>query len=160
MLNEQKITDQITIGGRPDAAEIESLHTRGFKTIVNLLTPDEPNYGQEALDVEDTGLTYAAIPTSPDLLDDIAMARFSQAIESSDGPVAVHCKGGGRAGILTLLHLAVSHGWSRDQTFEEAQKMGIKIGPESPYRPFFESYIQRHSAGEREIEDEDKNDDD
>jgi len=120
--------------------------------VVNLLTPDEPNYGQEELDVENTGMTYAAIPTSPDLLDDIAMARFSQAVDRSDGPVAIHCKGGGRAGILTLLHLAVMHGWNRERAFEEAEKMNVKIGPDSPYREFFESYIQRHSAGEREAD--------
>jgi protein tyrosine phosphatase (PTP) superfamily phosphohydrolase (DUF442 family) len=77
------------------------------------------------------------------------MARFSQAVDRSDGPVAVHCKGGGRAGVLTLLHLAVMNGWNRQEAFEVAQKMQVKIGPDSPYREFFEGYIQRHSAGER-----------
>ncbi|PQV64421.1 TIGR01244 family protein [Abditibacterium utsteinense] len=149
MQNEQSFNDKITIGGRPDASEIEELHNRGFKTVVNLLTPDEPGFETEEAEVENTGMTYASIPTSPALLDDIAMARFSQAIDSSSGPVAVHCKGGGRAGVLSLLHLAVTHGWNREKACEEAEKLKVKIGPESPYRAFFESYIQRHSAGER-----------
>jgi uncharacterized protein (TIGR01244 family) len=149
MLNEQQIDDRITIGGRPDAAELESLKSRGFRTIVNLLTVDEPGYGDEELQVEDLGLDYAAVPVSPDLLDDIAVARFSQAIDSSDGPVAVHCKGGGRAGIMTLLHLGVTKGWSLQKTLQKADELGVKIGPDSPYREFFEGYIKRHSAGER-----------
>ncbi len=149
MQNEQKINDQITIGGRPDAAAIEDLKARGFKTIVNLLTEDEPGFATEELDVENAGLSYASIPTSPALLDDIAIDRFRQAIASSDGPVAVHCKSGGRAAMMTLLYLAVSGGWTLAETDAKGETMGLKLAPDSPYRPLVESYIHRHSAGER-----------
>lgn len=149
MLNEQKITDTISIGGKPSAADIEELHSRGFKTVVNLLMPDEPGALEEERLVENTGMDYSHVPVSPATLDDIALARFSQAIESSDGPVAVHCKGGGRAGVLTLIHLAIEHGWSIEEALEEGQKQQIKVGEDSPYRAFFENYLRRHSAGER-----------
>lgn len=149
MLNEQRINEKITIGGRPEAADIEDLKNRGFKTIVSLLTPDETGYESEERDVQNAGLTYASIPVAPDLLDDIALSRFGQAIASSDGPVAVHCNAGGRAGVLTLLHLAVAHGWTVERALEEGAKTGAKIGPDSPYRAFFEEYLRRHSAGER-----------
>lgn len=149
MLNEQQITKKITIGGRPDAAEVQSLKARGFDTVIDLLTPDEMTDFNEERAVEEAGLTYAGVPTSPALLDDIAMARFIQAVDSSDGPVAVHCKGGGRAGVLTLLHLAVTNGLSVEEALQTAQETGVKIGPDSVYREFFESYIRRHSAGER-----------
>lgn len=149
MLNEQKINDKITIGGKLTPEDMEDLKARGFRTIVNLMTPDEMGQAHEEREVEDRGLTYASIPVAPNLLDDIAVTRFSQAIDSSDGPVAVHCKGGGRAGIMTLLHLGVTKGWSLERTLQEAEAMGAKIGPDSPYRPFFESFIRRHSAGER-----------
>lgn len=148
MLNEQKITDHLSIGGALRDGDAQDLENRGFKTVVNLMMPEESSYGEEEL-VKGVGLTYAPIPTSPATLDDITVARFLQAIESSDGPVAVHCKGGGRAGLMTLLALAIEHGWSLDQTFEEGEKMSIKIESNSPYRSFFESYIKRHSAGER-----------
>jgi uncharacterized protein (TIGR01244 family) len=149
MINEQPFPDQITIGGAPDSAAIEDLKARGFTTIINLRTPDEPNYAQEESEVEGAGLDYAAIPISPTLIDDIAVARFSGAVTSSAGPVAVHCKGGGRAGVMSLLHLAVTHGWSLEHALEEGERLGVKIAADSPYRQFFESYIQRHSAGER-----------
>jgi uncharacterized protein (TIGR01244 family) len=149
MLNEQKINKQITIGGRPDAEELAKLKERGFKTIINLLTSDEPGFAEEELLVENLGLTYSSVPVSPALLDDLAVSRFSQAIVSSDGPVAVHCKSGGRAGLMTLMHLGVSHGWTVEHTIEEGEKLGIKLAPDSPYRDFFADYIKRHSAGER-----------
>ena len=154
MLNEHKMTEKITVGGRPLAADVADLKERGFETVINLLTPDEPAYEAELRMVEDLGLSYCPIPVSPDLLDDAAMARFSQAIVSSTGPVAVHCKGGGRATVLTLLHLAVEQGWSLATTLEIGEKAGAKIGADSPYRAFFESYIRRHSAGERAVEPE------
>lgn len=147
MLNEQKITDDISIGGALRDGDAQDLENRGFKTVVNLMTPDESNDGEEEL-VKGVGMTYAPIPVSPTTLDDITVARFLQAVESSDGPVAVHCKGGGRAGLMALLALSIEHGWPLEQTFQEGEKMGIKVEANSPYRAFFESYIKRHSAGE------------
>lgn len=148
MLNEQKITDKISIGGALRDGDAQDLENRGFKTVVNLMTPDESNDGEEEL-VKGVGLTYAPIPVTPNTLDDITVARFLQAIESSDGPVAVHCKGGGRAGLMALLALTIENGWSLDHALEEGEKMGIKVAADSPYRAFFEGYIKKHSAGER-----------
>ncbi len=148
MLNEQKITDKISIGGALRDGDAQDLENRGFKTVVNLMMPDEAHDGEEEL-VKGVGLTYAPIPVSPTTLDEITAARFAQAIDSSDGPVAVHCKGGGRAGLMTLLHLAIMHGWSVDKALEEGEKMKIKVASDSPYRAFFEGYIKKHSAGER-----------
>lgn len=148
MLNEQKLTDRISIGGALCDGDAQDLENRGFKTVVNLMMPDESHDGEEEL-IKGVGLTYAPISVSPATLDEITAARFSQAIESSDGPVAVHCKGGGRAGLMTLIHLAISHGWSVNNALEEGEKLGIKVAADSPYRAFFEGYIKKHSAGER-----------
>ena len=149
MLNEHQISKDLLIGGRPEAADIEDLQQRGFRTIINLQTPDEPGALEEERLVENSGLTYSHIPVSPALLNDAAVARFSQAVASSDGPVAVHCKGGGRAGVMSLLHLGVQNGWSVQQALEVGEQLGVKLGSDSPYREFFEAYLRRHSAGER-----------
>ena len=148
MLNEQKITEQISIGGALRDGDAQDLENRGFKTVINLMTPDESSDGEEEL-VKGVGLTYAPIPISPGSLDDITVARFLQAVESSTGPVAVHCKSGGRAGLMALVALAIEHGWSVENALVEGEKMGIKIAADSPYRSFFENYLKRHSAGER-----------
>jgi uncharacterized protein (TIGR01244 family) len=149
MLNERQITKKLTIGGKPAEADVQDLKARGFRTVINLMMPDEPGALEEERLVENTGMSYSHIPVSPVTLDDAAVYRFDQAIDSSDGPVAVHCKGGGRASVMALLYLATKHQWTVDQTIAEGEKMGAKIGPDSPYREFVEEYVRRHSAGER-----------
>ena len=152
MLNERQVTPEITIAGQVSKGDIEAAHDAGFRTVINLRTEDEEgvNPDEERL-VEGAGLSYAAIPVSPETLDDAAVERFSQAIASEGAaPVLVHCKGGGRAGVMTLLHLAIEHGWSLDATLRYGAEHGnLAPAESSPYRAFFESFIRRHSAGER-----------
>lgn len=151
-MNDRKITSEITIGGQPTADDIRELAAAGYRTVVNLRTPDEAGIlPDEKVEVEHANLNYSAIPVAPDILDDITVQRFSQAVSSIDSqPAYVHCKGGGRAGVMTLLHLAIEHGWSLEQTLKEGERLG-GIGPSatSPYRAFFEEYIRRHSPAER-----------
>jgi uncharacterized protein (TIGR01244 family) len=144
------IDDKILAAGQPSPEQIEKLHNSGVSTIVNLRTPDEAGFldTEEAL-VEGTGMTYAHVPISPGTLDDVAFFRFSQAVARSEGRVVVHCQGGGRAGLMSLLHIAVENGWSIDQAVEEGQRLGV-WKENSPYIPFFEEYMRRHSAGERQ----------
>jgi len=159
MLNLKKITDGISIAGQPTEDELRGAHARGVNTLVNLRTDDEDGFlPTEERIVESTGATYAAIPVSPVTLDDLAVERFSQALSSVNAqPAIVHCKGGGRAGVMTLLHLSIENGWSLQKTLEEGEKHGIAPAPDSPYRAFFESFIRRHSPGERISVDENGN---
>lgn len=150
-MNTRAITNDISVGGQPKESDIQELQAKGFRTIVNLRTASDEGYvADEEHQVESRGLTYAAIPVSPKLLDDLAVQRFTGAVTSVDGPPAyVHCGSGGRAGLLTLLHLAVQNGWTVEQTLETGKKLDIAPSETSPYRAFFEDYIRRHSAGER-----------
>ena len=145
------ITNHISIGGQPDENDIQSLQEKGFRTIVNLRTEDDEGFrASEEHEVESKGLNYAAIPVSPALLDDLAVQRFAGALSSDDAPPAyVHCGSGGRAGLLTLLHLAVQNGWTLQETLETGKELDIAPSETSPYRAFFDDYIRRHSAGER-----------
>lgn len=150
-MNTRSITNEISIGGQPDENNIQELQDEGYRTIVNLRTVSDEGYdADEEHNVEGRGLNYTAIPVSPTLLDDLAVQRFTGAVTSVDGPPAyVHCGSGGRAGLLTLLHLAVSNGWTVEQALEKGKELDIAPSETSPYRTFFEDYIRRHSAGER-----------
>lgn len=150
MKNLKQISDALWISGQPNEEELRSANDR-FRTVVNLRTADEsglvPN--EERL-VEDGGISYAPIPVSPATLDDATVERFSQAL-ASDGatPALIHCQGGGRAGVMALMYLAVSNAWSLEHALSEGENLGIAPTSDSPYRRFFEDYIHRHSAGER-----------
>jgi uncharacterized protein (TIGR01244 family) len=150
-MNEKQIAPGLTSAGQPTPEDIETYRAQGVRTIVNLRSDDEsPAVAAEERRVEDAGITYAQIPISPATLDDLSVQRFSQALSGVDAlPAIVHCAGGGRAGVMSLLHLSITHGWSLSQTLEEGDKLGIAPQSDSPYRAFFESYIQRHSPAER-----------
>ena len=150
MKNLKPIMDGLWTSGQPTADELRNSAGQ-FKTIVNLRMEDESGLvpTEERL-VEDAALHYAPIPVSPATLDDASVERFSQALGSEDStPALIHCQGGGRAGVMTLMHLAVTHGWSLERTLEEGERLDIGPADDSPYRSFFDGYIKRHSAGER-----------
>jgi uncharacterized protein (TIGR01244 family) len=156
-MNERQLAAGISVSGQPSPEEIPSLHDRGYRTIINLRTPADDGYlADEERLVESAGINYSEIPISPQRMDDIAMQRFAQALESVDSkPALVHCGSGGRAAMMVLLHLAVQHGWSLQQALAEGEKLQAAPSPTSPYRAFFEDYIKRHSAGERAMEPDD-----
>ena len=151
-MDDRKIMDDISIGGQPDAADLPRLAQRGYRTVVNLRGAHEEGVLEDEKRLaEEAGLNYAEIPVTPETLDDLAVQRFQGAVTGTDGPPAyVHCRGGGRAGLLTLMHLALAHSWSLQQAYEEGERHGgLAPGPDSPYREFFESFIKRHSPAER-----------
>lgn len=148
MQNKQKWNDKITVGGALEAEDAQILHDEGIRSVIDLRTNDEIQTPEKAW-VEGTGMDYETLPTSPDLLDDVAIFRFIQEVDSSDGPVYVHCKAGGRANIMALLHDAVTHGWTIEHTLQVAQEKAVKLDDDSPYRPIVEDYLKNHSAGER-----------
>ena len=150
-MNPKEIATGVSIGGQPTAEDIEELKAKGYKTIVNVRTPQDDGYlAEEERLVENAGLGYAEIAISPSLIDDLATQRFSNALDAEgSAPVYVHCGSGGRAGLMVLLHLAIENGWTVQRALEEGQARGIAPSETSPYRTFFEAYIRRHSAGER-----------
>ena len=150
-MNTRAITNHISIGGQPNENDLQTLQGKGFRTIINLRDESENDYrASEEREVEGRGLNYSSIPISPELLDDMAMQRFANAIDAEDAPpVYIHCAGGGRAGVLTLIYLAVENGWSLLETEATGKELGLVPASDSPYRTFYEDYIRRHSAGER-----------
>ena len=149
MKNLKQISDDIWISGQPSLDELLAASDR-FRTVVNLRTADESGLlDNEERAVENAGMSYAPIPVSPATLDDATVERFSQALSSAATPTLVHCQGGGRAGIMTLLHLAIENGWGIEQALRHGEEKGIAPAPDSPYRAFFESFLRRHSPAER-----------
>ena len=150
MKNEKMLDDQLIVTGQIGVEDVEELRRRGVREVVNLRGVDEEGFwdGEKAA-VEEAGMDYSNIPISPSILDDAAVMRVHQAIDSAGGTAVVHCQGGGRAGIMGLLHLAIKNGWGIQQSLDEGQKRGVELKEDSPYRAFFEQYLKNHSPAER-----------
>lgn len=151
MKNASQITENILISGQPKDNELRELHEKGFKTVINLRGDEESGViSEEERIIQETGINYASIPVSPQSINETKIGRFLQTLATKDAlPAVIHCGGGGRAGIMVLLHLAITHKWSVQQALAQGEALGIAPSAGSPYRKYFEQYVKQHSAGER-----------
>ena len=77
-MNPKEIATGVSIGGQPSAEDIEELKAKGYKTIVNVRTPQDDGYlAEEERLVENAGLGYAEIGISPKIIDDMAVPSSS-----------------------------------------------------------------------------------
>ena len=136
----------VRVMAQPDAAGLRRLAAAGVRTVVNLR-----HAGEDArpLSIEAEGdlcrrlgVDYVNLPVSmktagPDLAD--AFGRLLAAARE-DGPVAVHCRLGQRAGAMVLISIARHLGWDGPRALAEAERLGLGycVEPES-----LRAYVQR-----------------
>ncbi|QYO63942.1 beta-lactamase hydrolase domain-containing protein [Leptolyngbya sp. 7M] len=126
-------------GGQPDAEAIQQLAEQGFKSIVNLRSPDEAGaLSDEQQQATAAGLEYVNVPLSPGEADDSLMAKVLWEVEKLPTPVFFHCGAGARAGALALIALATQQGLNREQVIAKAEEVGVNV--EQPHlKSFLES---------------------
>jgi len=112
-------------GGQPEASAWPELAKAGVSTVVNLRPIAEMAGRDEAAEVARAGLTYVNVPIGgPGNLGRDEVAALWGALESSSGPVLVHCGTGNRCGAL----LALAEVWHRGSTPDEALAFGQRAG--------------------------------
>lgn len=112
-------------GGQPQASAWLALAKAGITTVVNLRPPSEMPERNEAEEVTAAGLTYVNVPVAgADTLGASKVAALWRALESSNGPVLVHCGTGNRCGAM----LALAQAWHRGSSPEEALAFGMSAG--------------------------------
>lgn len=132
----------------PAGDAIAKAADEGFKSIVNLRTPDEKQElgpDAEGRIVEEQGLSYLHHPVSGDNLSDQVVDRFREKVEDMPGPVLVHCASGKRSGALVMMHLAIEQGLSGQQVIDKAAEMGFEC--DTPQlESFVRNYVDRRTA--------------
>lgn len=98
-----KITDRLTVASQPDIGSIADL-AKDYATLINL-RPDgeeanQPGNNAEHAAATDAKLGYAFLPVTGSTITEADIRAFQHAMNSADGPVYAHCKGGTR--VLTL----------------------------------------------------------
>jgi uncharacterized protein (TIGR01244 family) len=101
-----KITDRLTVASQPDIGSIADL-AKDYATLINL-RPDGEDAAQPGNDAERAAATgakldYAFVPVTGSTITEADIRAFQHAMNSADGPVYAHCKGGTR--VLTLYAL-------------------------------------------------------
>lgn len=96
--------ENITTGGQPDVAALESLAESGYATVIDLRRPEEERGIAEQEEVERLGMSYVSIPV--DGADGVTYENaelLNQILGETEGPVLIHCGSGNRAGALLTL---------------------------------------------------------
>lgn len=143
------VTPTITIGDQPTEVDLEALKAEGYVGVVNLRHPGEPDQplspDAEGELVRSLGMDYLhqGVGNAPLPADAVkAVCDFLDTRASQK--VLVHCRKGGRAVALVLLHQAKVHGWPADEVLARGDAMGLKL--EGNLRLTVEQYLARHTA--------------
>lgn len=90
--NWQRRPDGITTSGKLEAGDPARLAAAGVRHVINLTTGDHAeDLADEASLMEEAGLEYTHIPVPFDAPTPDHVKALSDVIETSDGPVHVHC---------------------------------------------------------------------
>lgn len=134
----KQISKDFYAGGQPDTETIQQLAEQGFKSIVNLRSPDEAGtFSDEQQQATDAGLAYVNVPLSPGEADDSLMAKVLWELEDLPKPVFFHCGAGARAGALALIALATQQGLNREQVIAKAEEIGVNLD-----QPHLKSFLE------------------
>lgn len=111
-------------GGQPKPGGFDLLKQKGVKTIINLR-----NEHDERQQVEALGFKYVYLPM--DVRDEISagdIATFLQTVtDPAQQPVFIHCqRGADRTGLMVGLYRVAKQGWSAEQAYREARKIGMR----------------------------------
>lgn len=113
----------IVTGGQPSIDQLRLASEKGFRTVINLRTPDESPVGREA--VEAAGMSYVSLPIAgAAALTEARAKEFALALEEAEGPLLVHCGAGNRVGAL----FALKAYYVDEATPEEALALGLDAG--------------------------------
>jgi len=146
----RQITPTITIGDQPTDADLQALKAEGYGGVINLRNDGEPEQplstSAEGDVARGAGLAYLHYGVGAALLTEEGVNQVREFLdrETQSGKVLVHCRRGGRAVALVLIHQAKAQGWKNDEVFEKGKAMGLEV--EGGLRTAVANYLQQEAS--------------
>jgi uncharacterized protein (TIGR01244 family) len=122
----RKINDDFAIAGQLTPEQLQQLAQEGFKSVLNLRSPDEEGVLiNEQQQVEALGLYYINVPVKVEAINDEVAAQVLKKLDELSKPILVHCNNAMRAAAMALMHIATQQGVSLSQAFNQAEQLGL-----------------------------------
>jgi uncharacterized protein (TIGR01244 family) len=123
----RKITHDLAIAGQIGPDQLKQIAQEGFKSVLNLQTPDEIGFLiNEQQQVEDLGLCYVHMPIALDNINHNDLTtQVLQQMAALAKPILVHCSSDVRAAAMVLMYIATRQGVPLDQALQQAEKLGL-----------------------------------
>ena len=151
MNDAREITPTITVADQPSEADIEALKNEGYKGIINLRNDGEPEQplgtAAEGERVRALGMEYLHYGVGGAPLTEEGVASVCDFLDRhASERVLVHCRKGGRAKALVLLHQAKAQNWTADEAIARGAAMGLEVEG-AGLRMLVEKYLREHQEG-------------
>ena len=109
-------------GAQPTAEGIQTLQSRGVRTIINLR--DDPVRSEKS-SVEAAGMTYVHIPTNAGRIEPEKIRQALESMRTLPRPIFVHCAVGcDRTGLEIAMYRIVIEKWERADAIRELYAHG------------------------------------
>lgn len=116
----------VLAAGLPTEAQIRALPQQRYKTVIDLMPPEESRGFDEPKAVQEAGLQYVNLPITMPTLDQAAIDKFLEAMRTAEKPVMVHCASSNRVGALYYSWLVLEKGMPKDEALAKAQAAGLR----------------------------------
>lgn len=138
--------DLAILVNQPSVAEFPQVSEAGFKSVLNLRSPNEEGFvSDEQQSAEVAGLEYANIPLIPDLLSEELIDRILAEIDRLPKPILIHCRTGLRAVTTGLMYIATREGITAEAAFAKGQELGFNYDDKPRMKQFLPNYVATRS---------------
>lgn len=122
----KKINNELAIAGQIAPEELKKLADAGYKSVLNLRSPDEQGFqDSEQLYTQLLGLHYANLPTKLTEINPQMALQVFQKIAEMPKPTLIHCDSAVRAIAMVLMYIATKQGMSLEEAFKQAENLGL-----------------------------------
>ncbi|MBD2212861.1 hypothetical protein H6G27_23735 [Nostoc linckia FACHB-104] len=122
----RKINNELTIAGQINSEELKKLADEGYKSVLNLRSPDEIGFqSSEQFYTQLLGLHYANLPIKITEINPSITTQVFKTISELPKPTLIHCDSSVRAIAMVLMYLATRQGMSLEQAFKQAENLGL-----------------------------------
>ena len=141
------IGPNLVVADQPTAAELEALRAEGFAGVVNLRNDGEPEQPlstfAEGEAVRALGMDYLHQGVGGGPLPESTVSAVSAFLDAhASDKVLIHCRKGGRAAALVLLHHALAEGWNPAEAVAKGRALGLEV--EGGLKAIVEHYLTEH----------------
>jgi len=116
----------VLAAGQPTGEQVQLAAEDGYKTVLDLRTPQEPRDFDEKEAARQNGLVYVNVPVNPATLDQATIDRFLMAMRKAQKPVLIHCSTGSRVGALWYAWLVLEKGKAPAEALAKAKAAGLR----------------------------------
>ena len=145
----RQVPPGIAVADQPTEADLQALKDEGYAAVVNLRGEGEPEQpldpSAEGERVRALGMEYLHAPVTGAPLTAAVVGAIGALLDKhAGGKVLVHCRKGGRAAALVLIHKARAEGWAPSEAFAKGQALGLQV--DGPLKDKVEAYLKDHPA--------------